>query len=697
MSASAAPFGALSATDEPVLVPRLTLRDYQREAIDAILRHYAGGIQRQLISLPTGLGKSAVFSSLPTALEATRFDVTLVLAHVDELIEQAVDSFRDILPGAWIDKEKAEHYASPMAHVVVASIQTLKGKRLDEFFKRFGGRIKLLVIDEAHRSPAPSYRTVINRVFIDNPAALLVGVTATPRRSDNVGLDSVFDRIVYHIDIRAAIEMGYLVPMVGYRVATTTSLEAVKSLGGDYEIGALSRAVDTDARNRGILQAYQSHADNSLALVFAASVSHAQHLADLFCAAGYPASAVWGELGKEDRADRIARFRRGELRVLTSFSVLLEGFNVPNVECVILARPTKSGVLYTQALGRGLRPHDAVAHTLGTLPDAAARRADIAASAKPECIVLDVVDVTRRHSPITLPTIFGMPPSVDPKGRRISEVLEAFERLSEKDPEAAKTATTVEDMGVALEKVDLFSVPSIAADVGNLAGMIWREVREGVYRLLVPRHTTANDLDGNRIARFESRVQARLKQLASEDAAVFDLAVQSEEDRRARIYSELRVNPQSIRVREGSVEIRTDPLNRFEIWLVPARGAERKHAESDTKADAFTVAEALVKEHFGDVINRIDAGAPWRTAPITDKQQSMLKHLGCPKRHYPKTKGDASLLIDHLMDKQHKRESRSAHIAKVRFSMTPPKESIGVSESAVVFADYPELSIEDLV
>lgn len=676
------PIPKIAPAPATLMRPTIIMRDYQGEAQSAIGKFYREGIQRQLVSLPTGMGKTVLFSSLPEYLGLDRFDVTLVIAHVEELIDQAVASFKEMVDSVWVDKEKAEHRAQPMARVVVASIQTLKGKRLDEFFKRFGGRIKLLVIDEAHRSAAPSYRRLIDRVFADNPNALLVGVTATPRRSDNVGLDVVYDRIVYHLDIRTAIEMGYLVPMTGYRLTTNTSLEAVRTKGGDYDQGELAKAVDTDARNKLIVEKYRRIADGRLAVVFAASVEHAHHMTQAFNEAGYPAATIWGELDPEERKKRIDAFRRGDLRVLTNYGVLVEGFDVKAVGCVILARPTKSGVVYTQSLGRGLRPADDVARLLGTETTAEQRRDLIANSSKPDCVILDVVDVSKRHSPLTLPTIFGLPPNVDPKGRRIMQVVEQFEKLSEKDPELAKTASTMEDMEAALEQVDLWKVPQLSSGLQDVADLTWREIREGAYRLLIPRHTIAKDTDGKRIPRFETRVQTRMRQLETEDraAGIFD---ETAEDRKSRVYAELRVDMQTLRVREGAVEIRNDALGRFEVWHLMGSGEERLLKDNiETITDAFARTEAWIRQNFDDVLNRVDSKAAWRVEQITPKQKRRLKLLGVPERHHPKTKGDASTLIDHLIEKK-KKDSHWDRVMTANFSAKPPEGEIRSVEAPV--------------
>ena len=324
--------------------PPSPLRDYQRAALDAIASHYSDGVQRQLLSLPTGLGKTKIFTSVPERLGFSHDQLTLAVAHTDELVEQTVAAFEQALPAAWIEVEKANRRALSAASIVVGSVQTLRGRRLRDFFRRFGSRIALLVIDEAHRSIAASYQELVREFFEHAPRGLLLGVTATPRRSDNVGLDAIYQRIVYHMDIRAAIAQGYLVQIQGFRVGTSTSLEGVASRAGDFAIDQLAARVDTPERNARIVAAYATKTPERQAIVFAASVDHARHLAQCFREANVAAEALWGELPLLERRARLDSFRRRRLQVLVNFAILVEGVDVPATDVIIMCRPTRSGL-----------------------------------------------------------------------------------------------------------------------------------------------------------------------------------------------------------------------------------------------------------------------------------------------------------------------------------------------------------------
>ena len=235
----------------------LRLRPYQLEAQQAIVEARTRGFRAQLVSLATGLGKSVVIATLPDLLELRPGDVTLVVAHRDELIQQLVEKMTAQNPDAKVGVEKAEESAPDDSTIVVATVQTLTGPRLNRFVTKFGRRLALFVIDEAHHAAAPTYRAILDKILLKRPDALVIGFTATPHRGDGVRLSEIFPDMVYSMDARQAIGAGYLVPVRSYAIATETNLDEVASRGGDFVIGQLADAVDTDERNRKVVEAYQ--------------------------------------------------------------------------------------------------------------------------------------------------------------------------------------------------------------------------------------------------------------------------------------------------------------------------------------------------------------------------------------------------------------------------------------------------------
>ncbi|HTW84163.1 MAG TPA: DEAD/DEAH box helicase [Candidatus Sulfotelmatobacter sp.] len=445
---------------QPIAAPRAPhLRPYQVEAQQAILEHRARGVRSQLVSLATGLGKTVIIATLPKLLSLRPGDVTLVVAHRDELIEQIVDKMRVENPDALIGVEKAERRASEECSIVVATVQTLAEKRLDEFVARFKRRIALFVIDEAHHAAAPSYRAIVDAVLGQRPEAMVMGFTATPNRGDGVRLVDVFEKIVYTMDARKAIDAGYLVPVKSYAVATTTNLDDVASRGGDFVIGQLAAAVNTVDRNKRIVMSYKQHTPGLKALVFTASVEHARDVAEEFVEYGVRAEWASGETPRDERERIVREFRGDGIDVLVNCGLYLEGFDVPSVQVILNARPTKSTTLYTQITGRALRPVDEIAHGLSKTSSALERRELIEKSVKPAAVVIDLVDQAQRHQLVTVPSLYGLPPHIDAQGRMTAQVADKFEELLRRDPKRAAKVRSAEEIETALVEIDAFAAP----------------------------------------------------------------------------------------------------------------------------------------------------------------------------------------------------------------------------------------------
>src|ERR1700761_2191207 len=519
------------------------LRPYQIEAQQAILEHRARGVRTHLVSLATGLGKSVVIATLPKLLSLRPGDVTVVVAHRDELIEQLVDKFQVENPEAVIGVEKAERRASEACNIVVATVQTLAEKRLDEFVARFRRRISLFIIDEAHHAAAPSYRAIVDAILSQRPEAMVLGFTATPNRGDGVRLIDVFEKIVYSMDARKAIDSGYLVPVKSYAVATATNLDDVASRGGDFVIGQLAAAVNTMDRNARIVSAYKQHTPGMKALVFTASVEHARDVAEEFVAKDVKAEWASGETPKEERERIVRDFRNGDLDVLVNCGLYLEGFDVPSVQVILNARPTKSTTLYTQITGRALRPLDEIAGPLSNPTSGLERRELIEKSAKPAAIVIDLVDQAHRHQLVTVPSLYGLPPHIDAQGRMTAQVADKFEELLRRDPKRAAKVRTAEEIETALVEIDAFAGP--------------REIKptfqpidpESHWRMEMPPQRTAYDRKGRPIPDFTRRWDQWVAEARR---------VAPHEDAERFANRMLDVNPKSVRWEKRRIDVKRD-------------------------------------------------------------------------------------------------------------------------------------------
>ena len=561
----------------------LRLRPYQLAAQKAIVEERKRGFRVQLVSLATGLGKSGVIATLPELLELRPSDVTLVVAHRDELIQQLVEKMKAQNPDAVVGVEKADDYASEDCTIIVATVQTLTGPRLNRFAAKFGRRIALFVIDEAHHAAAPTYRAILDKILTKRPDATVIGFTATPQRGDGARLVDIFPDIVYSMDARAAIDAGYLVPVRSYAIATETNLDDVSSRGGDFVLGQLADAVDTEERNKRVVDAYVQLTPGMKTLVFTASVEHARNVAHLFKEAGVKAAFASGDTPTAEREAIVAGFRGHKIDVLVNCGLYLEGFDVPSIQVIINARPTKSTTLYTQVTGRGLRPRDEYAYMLSELPSPQARREMIAMSAKPYAIIIDIVDLARRHQLVTLPVLWGIPAQIDAQGRPISDVARQYEELFERSPREAARVRTAEQIETALIELDEAAKPK-----SNQAAA-WQQVAPEHWRLERPPQRVARDRKGRVVPHFEEQFE-RLISMARkiaphEDAAAFALRL-------------LNVDRRS--VREESMQV--DVTKRGESWAATwqnGKGPKRDIALAASLAEA--IAQAQTRIHNGDL------------------------------------------------------------------------------------------------
>lgn len=395
------------------------LRPYQREAVDAVLGAPARGVRRPLVKLPTGTGKTIVFAEVIRR----RGGRALVIAHREELLEQARDKLHLVAPDLGVGIVQAEH-DEHQEQVVVASVATLaRQPRLHRLLDG-GGAFSTIVVDEAHHATARTYREALAQMGgfeVDGP--LVMGVTATPERADGVGLHAVFDQIVFDRDILAMIRAGYLCDLRAVRVKVDVDLDRLHIRAGDFGDEELGEEMQRAHAPEQALEAYREHGDGRKTLVFTPTVQLAGEMADTFAAAGIESAVVSGGTPAHERHEILERFRAGEVRVLANCAVLTEGYDDPTVECLILARPTKSRPLYVQMLGRGTRT----------------------APGKDDCLVLDLVGSTQRHQLVTVESLFGLDPD-RAKGKPVTEALddqirEAGERV---DPSLALVSQEVD-------------------------------------------------------------------------------------------------------------------------------------------------------------------------------------------------------------------------------------------------------------
>lgn len=298
--------------------------------------------QNPLVQLPTGAGKTVCFAELIRR----RGGRALVLAHRTELVTQAASKL--FAAGVDVGIIKAGIAPTVTASVQVASVQTLCARLQSRAIDL--PSVDLVVVDEAHHSVASSWRGI----FRACPDATVVGWTATPARADRRGLGGIFDTLITGPSVSDLISGGYLVPARIY-APSRPDLEGVRMQAGDYAPGELAERMNKPKLVGDVVMHWLKLGERRRAIVFASGVPHAVHLRDEFARAGVIAEHVDASTPPGERADIIQRLAAGEVEVVCNAMIFTEGFDCPDIGCIILARPTKSLSLYLQMCGRGLR------------------------------------------------------------------------------------------------------------------------------------------------------------------------------------------------------------------------------------------------------------------------------------------------------------------------------------------------------
>lgn len=596
-----------------------SLRPYQRDCQDAVARALNEGLRRLLVQAATGCGKTQIFASMwqhpqiaewLDSLPKGRGAKYLIVAHRRELIDQALARVQSLNPGLLCSVEQEDRFANNYSDLIVASVQTLaarKHARLKRLLTRHDFRI--VVADECHHAVSPSWRTALVLLGFLPPAdasdkndveaathedakqmsaalrgwdeiapkdRLLLGFTATPNRADQIGLSAVFQAIASQYPLRQATDDGWLAPIRAWVIETSESLDEVRTTHGDFNQKDLAEAVNTVRRNRLAFDSWKLHAADRSTLAFTVDIAHAHDLARVFSYNGVNAKAISGDTPREERRQALADYTDGKIQVLTNAAVFLEGVDLPRTACVLMAKPTKSASLFEQAIGRGLR----------TYPG------------KDCCVLIDLVDVARRHTLMTPAVLYGLPPGLTLEGKTLSQAADDLDEFREKYPsfDLAKLAGprfTMEDLLRRAVSLDLWKVPALPPFMADRS-LKWTKLGEDEYRVRYPVQDGAETLS----------VQKNM-------LGAYDVVLTVRVTGRAGL----------------AVTQRT-----------LAAGVAGP-------AEAATLAEAFVEAERPTVVKLKDPEAPWRRKAMTDKQLALLHRLGVPFAP-GLTAGAASDLID---------------------------------------------------
>ncbi|EED15595.1 DEAD/DEAH box helicase, putative [Talaromyces stipitatus ATCC 10500] len=399
-----------STTTEDIVPPKIKLRDYQEESIQSVLEHLEKGHNRLGLSLATGSGKTVIFTQLIGRVPPRNggANQTLIIAHRKELVEQAARHCRLAYPDKSIEIEMGANKASGAADITVASIRSLSSKdRIEKFDPSL---FKLVLVDEAHHIVAPQYRQALSYFSLTKPsnnAPVLVGVSATFFRFDGLKLGSAIDHIVYHKDYIDMIGEKWLSDAIFTTVKTHVDLSRVaRDSSGDFATRALSEAVNTATVNDVTVRSWLTHAsDRRSTLVFCVDIEHVHQLTEAFRDNGIDARYITANTPRQTRNEELEAFKRGEYPVLLNCGLFTEGTDIPNIDCVVLARPTRSKSLLIQMIGRGLRLH----------PE------------KENCHIIDMVS-TLNTGIMSTPTLFGLDPDEALNTQSVQEIRKQKEQ-----------------------------------------------------------------------------------------------------------------------------------------------------------------------------------------------------------------------------------------------------------------------------
>ncbi|KAG0209505.1 hypothetical protein BGX28_010278 [Mortierella sp. GBA30] len=526
--------------------PVTELRPYQQQCIDACLSNLQKGIKRQIVSLPVGSGKTVIFSHLmekvpPPYPGATK---TLVLAHRQELLAQT------------------------QAHVL-----------------RSGAGL-------AHHAAAESYRRILHHFGADVPEThiFVYGCSATVRRHDGLKLGGIFDYISFHKDFITMIDDKWLCNLRVSTIKTEFDLKDVKVQRGDFVQKDLAIKCNTPVRNDIVVRSYMTYCkDRKSTVVFAVDIEHAEEMTKVFRGYGFDARVLSSRTPDDERAQLLKDFRARKFPVIVNCGILTEGTDIPAIDSVVMARPTKSNVLFIQMLGRGMRLYPG----------------------KEDCHVLDFVDVVQGEGLVSVPTLLGLDPEAvmntdkiiknqdDIDAIRNQEIASLEQQLKE-DSAEQEDAEVVEAIDAKVARIKVYEYENPYQLIGDCSGAprrvwlassnAWVSVGPNEYVLDVrPDAFKIEKSPEDGLYRCQKRVTVEKK--VGNDAA---RSMKASKKSRGRILS------------KG-------------VWLP---------IETDTLEDCLRGVDTWISKHIGHKPHLIGRNAKWRKMPASESQMKFLKQLG---------------------------------------------------------------------
>jgi superfamily II DNA or RNA helicase len=563
----------------------IILKPHQEQALQAIHEKLRKG-QATICAIATGGGKTEVGLQWLADSWANGATGMLWICHHQELVEEPAKRVRESWSGALPTPTLVMGKDNQFSPFVTASIQTLyRPNRLDDLLNNMP--LSHVVYDEAHHAVAKENLRVIRAIRERYPQVKIVGLTATPKRADQTGMQYAFDSVAFKYPINQAIKDGVLVPFVGLGVAlSNTSFAGLKQERTadderEYQVGDQTAVMRASNAHELIFAAWLKHAGDRQTIIFAPTVDYAHFLAHYWQTQGELAIAVDGTTPKEERNRIVRDFREGNIQIVINCALWTEGFDAPNTSCIVIARTVGSDSLYLQMMGRGLRP----------APWAG----------KHDCLILDCIPKDARDIRLAGDVLSGKPPEQRKLEERASSagiVMSAFGINSQGqgiDGDPDKIVVSVLNY---MQKTTLAWV--YQGDVASVA--------IGTTDSGIPLALTIVFPQNGRLA--------KARQLAEQVGC-------------------------SIPTEAENIYLRLETT--YNLYVLRGGDLHFVGAESSWES-ASELAEEYVSQQGNDMLSNRDKG--WRSQPKTDKQIAMLARLGI-RQDKIKTKGEAAQAITH--------------------------------------------------
>ncbi|WAQ82663.1 hypothetical protein PtA15_3A26 [Puccinia triticina] len=593
-------------------------RPYQQDSLDACLDALNRGVSRIGVSLPTGSGKTTVFLNLIHKISGKRGDSdeipwrSMVIVNSVELAHQTIRQLKKLFPNTLVGTEQGAKHSSEDAEVVVATYQSLHSKGR---YRKFNpAHFKCVIVDEAHHALSSSYLQILSyfNQDIDHQNASksensdkvasyqvpIIGFSATFSRHDRLALSSVFEEIVYHYELRDMIQAGWLAPARFTSVKVDMDLSQVALTSGkepDYVPDRLAEVIDTDPINQLLVSIYLERAGSRKStLIFTVNILHMYRLANKFREAGIDARVIFSGTPPAERKILLDEFRSSKFPVLVNCAVLTEGADVPNVDCVILARPTRSRTLLTQMIGRGLRKSSGTGKT--------------------DCLLIDIFGSVERGV-IVNPSLEGLDPTqIDNWNAKDSEHLNSAAAVTENLEEDVPEQTSSGSVSVNSFTYTDFDSPfknepdyKNAGDLYRLTRYSWVACGDGIFVLEL-------------LGQGHLRIQTEREETGDIRYVIYFVHTMQRTNPTNNDSSRIFTKPQIV----GTAETIPDAIKTADAFLGQA---------TKSKKSGLTLG----------IIRSLERRASWRRLPASEQQITIIK-----KRLGSKFSGELVQDFDHM-------------------------------------------------